>query len=283
MIVLRLAGFLLVGVVLLYFMITPRVAEFLLFFPSRADPGPAPVLAGIRGEDLGLVAADGTRIHGWWFEAEASAPAVLFLHGNAGHIGMRAFQAEGMLQEGVSILLLSYRGYGRSQGRPSEAGVVMDAEAGLDWLLERIPGERIVVHGRSLGGAVAAGLARRRPEPAGLILESTFTDLAEIGKAAYPIFPTFLLRRLQGHYDARAGVRAWEGPVMITHGDRDGLIPVRMGRELRDVAQQRPREAGALRYLEVTGAGHNDLPFEAGPDYFRETARFIREATQGDT
>lgn len=181
-------------------MISPRLAERFLFFPSRVDPGPPPRAAGVDGEDVTLVTADGLRIHAWWFEAGRWAPAVLFLHGNAGTIADRVFQAEGLVREGVSVFLLSYRGYGRSEGRPTEAGVARDAEAGLDWLIGRVgSADRIVVHGRSLGGAVAGLLTAERPEPAGLILESTFTDLAGIAAAVYPLLPRFLLRRLQGH------------------------------------------------------------------------------------
>jgi uncharacterized protein len=256
-------------------MFSPRVAELLLFLPSRADPGPAPRLAGVQGEDLVLTASDGVRIHGWWFEAGADAPAVLFLHGNAGSIRDRTFQAEGMLHEGISILLLSYRGYGRSEGRPGEEGVRRDAEAGLDWLLARTGGgDRVVVHGRSLGAAVAGMLLRRRPDAAGLVVESAFTDLHGIARAVYPIFPSILLRRLRGRYDTRTGVAGSPVPVLVVHGSRDEIVPVEMGRELARVGPP------GTRYLEVPGARHNDLPFVAGSAYFRQVAEFVREVTR---
>lgn len=257
----------------LHLMISPRVAEHFLFFPSRRDPGPAPRAAGVRADEVNLVTADGLRIHAWWFEAAPDAPAVLFLHGNAGTIADRVFQAEGLVREGVSILMLSYRGYGRSEGRPTEAGVAKDVDAALDWLIGRVgSGDRIVVHGRSLGGAIAAPFIARRPEAAGLILESTFTDLAEIAAAAYPFLPSFLLRRLQGHYDVRRAVSTVRLPVLVIHGALDELIPVAMGRALA-------RAAGDARLLEVPRAGHNDLPFVAGPAYYRRVAAFVKEVT----
>jgi len=268
---LLLLGFLL----LLHLMISPRLAESLLFIPDRTDPGPPPTLAGVGGEDVTLATGDGVEVHAWWFEAEPGAPAVLFLHGNAGTIGDRRFQAEGMLREGISSLLLSYRGYGRSEGSPSEEGVARDADAALAWIAERAGGAgRVVVHGRSLGGAVGAPLAVRHPEVGGIILESTFTDLLEMARAVYPFLPSFLLRRLRGHYDTRGAAAEITAPVLVIHGERDRLIPVEMGRALRDAAP------GDARYWEVPGAGHNDLPWAAGAEYFSRVADFVREAVE---
>ncbi len=265
------------AILLLYLMISPRFAETLLFIPHAGDPGPVPSLAGVPGEDVTLATTDGVEVHAWWFEAHPEAPAVLFLHGNAGTIGDRRFQAEGMLREGISILLLSYRGYGRSQGRPSELGVARDADAALAWMAERLGGAGgVVIHGRSLGGAVGAPLAARAPGVGGVILESTFTDLLEMGRAVYPFLPSLLLRRLRGHYDTRGAAGEITAPVLVIHGDRDRLIPVEMGHALRDAVP------GGARSWEVPGAGHNDLPWVAGPEYFSRVADFVREAAEGN-
>lgn len=299
---------------------SPLFVERLVFLPDRSDPGPPPVLAGVSGEALELAATDGTRLRAWWYEAPippggppwepavelpGSAPAVLFLHGNAGHWGHRAFQAEGMLREGVSVLLLGYRGYGTSgEGRrPTEAGVIQDAEAGFHWLTHQAGGaHRVVVHGRSLGGAVGAGLLRDPSvQPAGLVLESTFTNLEAMARAAYPgltrILPGFLLRRLRGRFEVEGVVASYEGPVltpgaeargdrsgsdglpvMVIHGLADALVPAAMGRAIHAAAAANP----AVRvdpFLEVPGAGHNDLPWVMGADYFREVAAFVRRST----
>ncbi len=260
---------------LLHLMFSPRFAESLLFFPGGGDPGPAPTLAGVPGQDVELATGDGVRVHAWWFEACPGAPAVLFLHGNAGTIGDRRFQAEGMLREGVSVLLLSYRGYGRSEGSPSEEGVARDADAALAWVAAEAGGPgRVVIHGRSLGGAVAAPLAVRHPDVGGVILESTFTDLVEMARTVYPFLPRVLLRRLRGHYDSLGAVRHLRPPVLVIHGDRDELIPVTMGRELAATVP------GGATYWEVPGAGHNDLPWAAGPEYFSGVADFVREAVE---
>ena len=272
----RLLFLLAVGSGILYLMISPRVAEFFLFLPGRSDPGPAPRVAEVQGEDLTLQAGDGVALHAWWFEAGPEAPAVLFLHGNAGTIGDRRFQAEGMLREGISVLLLSYRGYGRSQGRPSERGVALDAEAGLRWVAERTGDSgRIVVHGRSLGGAVAGGLVAEHPEVAGLILESTFTDLEAMAASVYPFLPRPLFRRLRGHFDTRSALDRIRSPILVIHGTRDEIVPFSMGTELRDAAPGDPR------FLEVPGARHNDLPWVAGAEYFREVASFVEAAVSG--
>ena len=257
-------------------MISPRLAESLLFLPTRTDPGPAPRIGEIQGEDVTLHAADGVALHAWWFAADPEAPAVLFLHGNAGTIGDRRFQVEGILQHGVSIFLLSYRGYGRSEGSPSEEGVGLDAEAALHWMAERTGGEeRIVVHGRSLGGAVGSGLAARHPRIAGLILESTFTDLEAMAAAVYPFLPRPLLRRLRGRFDTRSALGQVQAPVLVIHGSMDQLIPVEMGRTLH-------REGtGDIPFMEVPRAGHNDLPWVAGPLYFQEVAAFVHTVVSG--
>lgn len=262
---------LLAGVLLL--VISPGIAEHFVFFPSRADPGPAPVLSGVEGEDVRLETSDGVEIHGWWFSSADEAPAVLLLHGNAGTIAMRTPLAEAYLDRGISIFMLDYRGYGRSQGSPSEEGVNRDAEAALDFVVERTGSpQRVVLHGRSVGGAVAARVARDR-QSAGVILESTFTSLDEIAAEAYGILPSFLFRRLRGHFDALSAVRRISAPILVVHGTADTLIPTSMGLALHEAARE-PR-----RWYGVSGAGHNDVHLVGGAEYYDELARFVGAAT----
>ena len=270
----RAAIFLLVLLGVLYVVISPGVAEHFVFLPSRQDPGPPPILAGVEGEDAEITTSDGVRIHGWWHRVEGDAPAVLFFHGNAGTIAGRAPLGEAYVRRGVSILMVDYRGYGRSEGRPTEVGVYRDAEASLQWLLDRgIPGARIVVHGRSLGGAVATRLAVGRDDLGGVILESTFTALDEMAAAAYPFLPSFLFRRLQGHFDSRARVRQLRAPLFVVHGSRDRLVPPEMGRELYERAPE-PRE-----WYEVPGADHNNVFLVGGEAYFDRLAGFVLKVT----
>jgi len=254
--------------------ISPGLVASFLFFPSREDPGPAPTLAGVPGEDVFLTTPDGTRIHGWWHDAGPGAPAVLHLHGNAGNIGGRTPIAAGFLRQGISVFMLDYRGYGRSGGKPEEEGVYQDARTALDWLQRRPEAGPVVLHGVSLGGAVAARVAWERPEVAGLILESTFTSLEEMARVAYPFLPSFLRGRLDGQFDTLALVPDLRTPLLVIHGHEDTLIPATMGRALHQAAVQGAPGEGA-EWFEVMGAGHNDVFMTGGEDYFRRMAAFV--------
>ncbi|MEX2530402.1 MAG: alpha/beta hydrolase [Gemmatimonadota bacterium] len=262
----------LTGVIAL-FMISPVLAERLLFFPDPTDPGNPPPLAGTEGRSVLLTTQDGVELHGWWWDAGEEAPTVLFFHGNAGTIAGRLATAEMMVRRGISTFHIDYRGYGRSGGEPSEVGVRRDAEAALAWLvLERGGEERIVIHGRSLGGAVAAGLAADR-RVAGVVLESTFTSLAEMGGEVYPFLPSFLLRRLRGRFDTLGAVSRVRAPVLVIHGRADDLIPFRMGEALHE------RAPVPKAFYPVAGAGHNDLPLVGGEAYAERVAAFVRQVS----
>ena len=255
--------------------LSPMLAEALLYQPSRGDPGPPPTLLGIRGEALTLTTSDGIPITAWWYDAESEGgdtpPMILFLHGNAGDISHRTPIAEGLLREGLSVLLLEYRGYGSSGGKPSESGFGKDARAGREFLLGRggDPG-RIVVLGRSMGGAVAAGLASREPV-GGLVLESAFTSLGDMAKTLYPFLPSVLFRRLKGRFSTVDLVKEVRVPVLVIHGAEDELVPLGMGKEILEAAHE-PKD-----WMAVAGAGHNDVFWVGGASYFRRIASFARD------
>jgi fermentation-respiration switch protein FrsA (DUF1100 family) len=252
---------------------SPSLAEILLFQPSKGDPGPPPPLLGIDGTSLLLGASDGVRIQGWWYEypGEEPAPAILFFHGNAGDISHRTPIAQGLLAEGLSVLLLEYRGYGGSEGRPGEEGLALDAEAGMDFVEERAGGaDRVVVFGRSMGGAVAARLAARR-KPGGLILEASFTSLEAMARALYRILPAVLFRRLRGRFDTLLELRRVSAPTLVIHGTEDEIVPFRMGEELFASAP------GRRVWLPVEGAGHNDVYWRGGKPYFMVIGDFVRQ------
>ena len=266
---------------------SPRLAEALLFQPSKEDPGRPPRLDGIPGEAISLNTSDGVVIQAWWYAcggADAGAtlhsrnpgPAVLFLHGNAGNIAHRTPMARGLLRHGLSVLLLEYRGYGGSEGSPTEEGIYQDAIAGHRFLVEIVgdPG-KIVVLGRSMGGAVAARLAAEKA-PGGLILESAFTSLYDMARALYPFLPGFLFRRIRGRFDTVKELQRVNSPTLVVHGAEDEIVPVRMGRDLFQAA----RGAGS-QWMEVPGAGHNDVFWVGGEEYFRAVGGFSREHTEG--
>jgi fermentation-respiration switch protein FrsA (DUF1100 family) len=261
--------------------LSPSLAEWLLFQPSRGDPGPPPTLQGIPGRVLTLTTADGIDIQAWWYpiegagDAASTAPSILLLHGNAGDISHRTSLADGLLAEGLSVLLLEYRGYGGSEGKPSEEGLHQDASAGWAFLSQEVgdPG-RIVVLGRSMGAAVAAHLAAVHPL-GGLILESAFTSLAEIGQSVYPFLPRFLFTRLGPTFNTRRWVGRTNAPLLVIHGMEDEVVPLRMGREVFEAGAE-PRE-----WFGVPGAGHNDVFWVGGAEYFRRIAEFARGNTGG--
>ena len=177
------------------------------------------------------------------------APVVLFLHGNAGNISHRLDTAKLLSGLGAGVLLLSYRGYGLSEGSPDEAGTYADAAAAHAHLTGElgIPASRLVVFGRSLGGGIASWLASER-DCGALILESTFTSVPDMGAAIYPAFPVRVLARI--HYDTRSRLARLRCPVTIIHSRADEVVPFSHGETLF-------REAGTdKRFVEIQG-GHN--------------------------
>ncbi|MFB3826829.1 MAG: alpha/beta hydrolase [Bryobacteraceae bacterium] len=202
------------------------------------------------GEDVWLRAADGVRLHAWWIPAGGRL-ATLFLHGNAGNITHRAGHAAEIAASGSAVLLLDYRGYGRSEGRPSESGLYSDADAAYDYLAAR--GYRIVLHGESLGTAVAVELASRRP-CAGLILEAPFPSAGSLAATVLPVLGPLLAPG----YDSRSRIGRVRAPLLVIHGDRDDIVPYRLGRALFEIAPE-PK-----RFFTAEGCGHNDIPRAPG-------------------
>lgn len=178
-------------------------------------------------EEVFFHAADGVRLHGWFFPAptnSASRPfAVVFSHGNAGNLSHRLGTYELLLDLGWNVLAYDYRGYGRSAGRPSEVGTYLDAQAAYTWLRQRgFAADQILAYGESLGGAIAAELAAREPV-GGLILQSAFTSIPDIGAELFPFLPVRRLASIQ--YDTRAKLARVRVPVLILHGRADSIVP----------------------------------------------------------
>jgi hypothetical protein len=221
----------------------------------------------LGAEDVWLRAADGARIHGWWVRGEGARVATLFLHGNAGNIGHRGFRIREIVGAGSDVLAIDYRGYGRSQGRPSERGLAMDADAAYAWVAAC--GKPVVIHGESLGSAVSVALAARRPA-AGLILESPFTSLRAEANTVLPFVGPLVV----WGYDSKSRIAAVRAPLLVIHGDRDRTVPYRLGRELYDAAP------GPKAFWTVKGADHNDILEIAGAEY-RERLRQFYAGLEG--
>ena len=220
-------------------------------------------------EDVFLDTRDGVRIHAYFLDAPGASRAVLFLHGNAGNASHRLPNAAELARLRAQVLLLEYRGYGRSQGRPSEAGVYADARAGLAHLVEArgVPEARVVAFGRSLGGAVAVDLAREH-RLAGVVLESTFPSVAAMARSLLGI-PVGAL--VGSRFASDAKIRDLRSPLLFFHGDRDRIVDIELGRQLFELAPE-PKAFEVVR-----GAGHNDVPMVGGRAYFQRLGRFLDE------
>ncbi|MGI9591024.1 MAG: alpha/beta hydrolase [Myxococcota bacterium] len=245
-----------------------RLIGSMLYFPE-SGVAITPERLGIQADEVFLTTEDGVRIHGYWLEAPGARRALLFFHGNAGNASHRLPNADRLRRLGAHVLLLDYRGYGRSQGEPTEAGLYADARAGFAYLTgERgVPEGRVVLFGRSLGGAVAVDLAQGRPL-GGLILESTFSSLADAGAYHY----SRLLAPMAGDaFDSAAKIGRTRSPLLFFHGDRDRIIPLPLGRALFDAAPD-PKE-----FEIIAGAGHNDTLEIGGPAYFDRIAAFLEQ------
>jgi hypothetical protein len=238
--------------------------DHFVFFPDRRV-GPPP--AGV--EERWVVTEDGQRLHAWYMPARGAGPVLLWSHGNAGNIDSRRAVLLALAARGLGVLAYDYRGYGRSEGSPSEAGVYRDATAAFDGLVARgtDPGT-IVCFGESLGGAVSIEVATRRRCGA-VIAVSTFTRLADVARRHYGP-----LGRLAGdRFDSLARIRRVSAPVLVAHGDQDEIVPYELGERLFAAAPP-PR-----RFYRIAGADHNDAL--GRPALLDAIAEFSREAVAG--
>lgn len=223
----------------------------LIYFP---DTGRQILLTpkdvGLVYEAVWLTTEDGVRIEAWYVPAPAGRGVALLAHGNAGNISHRVDYALMFHGLGYSVLLLEYRGYGRSEGRPSEEGTYADARAAWRHLVvERgFPPERIVLVGESLGGAVVARLAAAE-RPGALVLASSFVSVPELAAELYPWLPVRWLVRYR--YDALEALGRVASPVLIAHSRQDDIVPFRHGERLFAAVK------GPKAFLELAG-GHNE-------------------------
>ena len=222
----------------------------------------APADHGVpTGEELRIRTADGVALHAWWIPpADRACGAVLYFHGNAGTIAGRAPVAARIAAAGHATLMVDYRGYGLSEGSPSEEGLRQDARAAWRHLLEErdLGADRVVVAGHSLGAAVAAGLARET-SPAGVVLSGVFTSVPELAEHLYPVLPDALFRGwLTERWEVVEAAAAIEAPMLVGRGGLDDLVPRAHSRRVYEAAG-----AGA-EWHETPTAGHGDLWFDQG-------------------
>jgi fermentation-respiration switch protein FrsA (DUF1100 family) len=235
-----------------------------IYYPSKYPDGPWDSQAQLGAADVWLEASGSVRLHAWSVPGGNAGLVTLYLHGNAGNIAYRYPRFHEIAAAGSSILALDYRGYGKSGGSPSEKGVYADAEAAYDYLLRTgyRPGQ-IVLHGESLGTAVAVDLASRRP-CAALVLEAPFTSARDVAGTVLPVIGPLLV----WGFDSRSKIARVRAPVLAIHGDRDDIIPLRLCQSLMAAAP------GPKSLWIVPGAGHNDIVETAGATYRQHLSAF---------
>jgi fermentation-respiration switch protein FrsA (DUF1100 family) len=245
----------------------------LIYFPDATNVPPAgDVIDGAR--DVTVHTEDGLELDAWFVPAETDRDlrmAVLLAPGNGGNRLGRADFAEELSRRGLAVLLLDYRGYGGNPGTPSEEGLVADALAGAR-ALEALgfPPERTIYFGESLGTGVVAALQAKRP-PAGLVLRSPFTELAEVGSHHYPWLPVRLL--LRDRFPVLEHLRRSDVPVTVVYGNRDDVVPSRLSAQVADEAPTLVEE------VVLPGAGHNDAVM-FGPPVADAVARLARKVNR---
>lgn len=247
----------------------------MIYYPNIPDRKlvSSPKSVGLDYENVELITDDGTRIHGWFIPYDKASDTqkqatLLFLHGNAGNISHRMDSIKLFNNIGLNILIIDYRGYGQSTGKPGEAGTYQDAEAAWHYLTATrgIKENKIIVFGRSLGGSVAAWLASQHT-PAALIVESSFSSVPSMGQRIYPFLPVRLLSRFQ--YNTKEYVKAINCPVLVAHSRDDDIIPYQEGRDIFNAAHE-PKS-----FLQMQG-GHNDGFIISGSSYINGLDLFIK-------
>jgi fermentation-respiration switch protein FrsA (DUF1100 family) len=221
---------------------------FLANMPSR-ELTASPKDIGLEFENITLTTSDEERLHGWFVPADSARGVVLFFHGNAGNISHRLDSIAIFNRLGLDTLIIDYRGYGESSGKPSEQGTYLDAQAAWDYLVSErgVSAERIIIFGRSLGGAVGAWLGSQR-RPAAVIIESSFTSGVEMAKRLYPFLPAGLITRLR--YPVVEYASHLQSPVLVVHSRDDEIIPFEMAEKIFEAVNQRKA------FLELRG-DHN--------------------------
>ena len=220
-----------------------------IFHPMKYPDGWWEVQDELGAQDVAITAADGIRLHGWWSPADGAGLATLYLHGNAGNVSHRGSHIRAVNEAGTSILVIDYRGYGTTPGRPTTGNTCRDADTAFQYLVNDlgVPANRIIIHGHSVGGGPALTVAKKY-DPAGVIIESSFTSAFRV-LSRWPIFP--FDKFINSSRIARINC-----PLLVIHGADDHIIPPWHGQALYDKARD-PKT-----FCLLPDASHNDIPFD---------------------
>jgi len=238
-----------------------------LFFPSKKIEY-TPAAIGLEFTDTYFKTEDGRTINGWFVPAKDSQYTILFFHGNAGNISHRLDKIKILNSLGLNVFIIDYRGYGKSEGKPSEKGFYLDANAAYDYLvkIKRIDPGSIIVYGESLGGAVAIELCVKNNAKA-LITEETFTSVRDMGKVAYPYLPSFFV---SDRFNSLSRIEKINIPKLLIHSRNDNLVPFALAEKLYKKAKEPKR-------LAIISGDHNYAFLESEKEYIKALCEFIQE------
>ena len=237
----------------------------LIFLPSKTL-GRTPRDLGLTAEELEITTTDGVTLHGWWIKAGNNQTAIWY-HGNAGNISHRLANTLRLIEElNVDVVLVDYRGYGKSTGNPDENGLYLDGTAIYDAVAKRgVPPGDIILFGRSLGAAVAIETALHRPAGK-LVLESAFQSIPVLARRLYWFVPSPVVRT---RMDNESKIRRINIPLLMLHGEDDQLVPIEHGKQLFSLARE-PKT-----FHRIAGAGHNDTWTTGGTAYWNAWRAFL--------
>ncbi|OOZ38933.1 hypothetical protein BOW53_13590 [Solemya pervernicosa gill symbiont] len=236
------------------------------FFPS-SELIDTPAAWRMDYEDVALKTEDGVDLHGWYLPARDAELTLLFLHGNGGNISHRRDSIAIFHRLGLNVLIIDYRGYGQSRGEPSEQGLYLDAKSAWNYLQREkgVTADRLVIFGRSLGGAVATELASA-VHPRAVILESTFTSMRELAAYHFPILTKLVYLRYR--FDSAARIASLGAPLLVLHSPEDEIIPFGLGADLFKLATE-PKQFVKLR------GDHNSGYMLSQPRYQQQLRQFL--------
>jgi fermentation-respiration switch protein FrsA (DUF1100 family) len=223
----------------------------LMYFPTHS--GLSPNAVGLESTHaITFHSSDGTHLAAWHRAPQTGYPLIVYFHGNGGDLSHRADRLNAFAQAGFGFLILSYRGYGDSEGSPSEQGLYADADATIAYATQTLatPPERLILFGESLGTGVAVEMATRHDVGA-LLLEAPYISVATRAAEIYPWLPVRWL--IRDHYDSLEKITRVTAPLLIFHGEDDSIIPIKHGRTLFAAANH-PKQAHF-----IAGEGHSFL------------------------
>lgn len=237
-----------------------------MFFPERYPIGEWTPRYTVAHTDESFTTSDGVRLHAWLFRAaHADAPVLIWFHGNAGNLTGRAPVAAGLAQHGITSFVFDYRGFGRSDGAPSERALFDDSLAAYDFVKTLFPRNQIILYGESLGGPYAGWVATKRKASC-IVIENSFPSLSAMGNAMYHPVPLGYL--VAGSLTTARWINQSELPTLVMHGKHDQVIPFELGKELFDTLRV-PKE-----FFVSERAGHSEIPYAEGERYYSAITTF---------